>query len=186
MSAPILSDLEKNPFISVRRMPLDVAIAYDGIDAALQAVDVINALKPRARAGAAIARVSVWWFKALEDAEQLRTATAAAVEADVLVVAANMGVELPRNVRAWLRESLAKSRRLKVAVVALLGGEDRRNRSGSPRFRSVQRIAGEAGALFFAPTSAPNSAVCGLRAEKLGQRKPSSVALGATDVMPYR
>lgn len=170
MSALILSDLEKAPIISARRMSLDVAIAYDGIVAAQQAVDVIDALRSRGPAGAAIARVSVWWFNVFEDAEQLRAATAAAKEADVLVVAANMGVELPGSVRAWLRESLAKSRRLKVAVVALMGGEDRPNRSGSPRFRSVQRIAGEAGALFFAPFQRRNPAAVGPRVERLGLR----------------
>jgi len=152
MNAPIMPRLEKRPLIAAGRKPVDVVITYDGIAAAQQAIDAMGALNSRRPAGAAAVRVSAWWFRFLEDAEQMKRATAAAMEADVLLVAANIGVDLPSVVKGWLQESLSKNRRFGVAVVALLGEANRRDKPDSPRFRVVQRIAREAGALFVAPS----------------------------------
>jgi hypothetical protein len=139
--------LERLAPLVAGRASLDVVVAYDGIAAAQQAVDVIAALKSHFPAGDVVLRVSSWWFRFLQDAAQLTKATAAATEADVLVVAANRGTELPASVNAWLDKSLAKNRKFDVAVVALVGPDQSR----SARFRTMQRTARAAGALFLTP-----------------------------------
>jgi len=153
MNAPIHPHFERHSLIAAGRKSLNVVIAYDGIAAAQQAVDALDALKLRVPDGAVTVRISTWWFGFLEDAEKLKKATAAAIEADVLVIAANIGLELPSSVKAWLQESLAKNRKSDVAVVALPGKRDRKDKPDPPHIQVVQRIAREAGALFFAPFS---------------------------------
>jgi len=139
--------------IAAGRAPRNVVIAYDSIIAAQQAMDAMDALNPRKSPGAKFVRVSTWWFRFLEDAALLDKATAAAVEADILVIAANIGVGLSESVKFWLCASLANNHRSGLTVVALLGEEDRQDRLDSPRFQFVQRIAKEAGAYFLSPFS---------------------------------
>ena len=181
MNASIIPRLEKRAQIAGGRAPVDLVITYDGIAAAQEAIDAVDALKSRRPAGAVVVRVSAWWFRFLEDAEQLRKATAAAIEADVLLVAANIGAELPCSVKGWLQESLSRNRRFGVAVVALLGEANRRDKPDSPRFRVVQQIARESGALFFSPFSPPADAVDQLERRNWGHRSRSLDAVPHND-----
>jgi len=187
MNASIIPRLEKCPLVVAGRAPVDVVITYDGIAAAQQAIDAMAALKPRRPASAVVVRVSTWWFRFLEDAEQMEKATAAAIEADVLLVAANMGVDLPCNVEGWLQESLSKNRKPGVAVVALLGEANHRDRPDSPRFLVVQRIAREAGALFFAPSPTTDAVVDRMERRNRGRRShswlPAAPFEGSSDLI---
>jgi hypothetical protein len=144
---------DKRSSMAPGRAAIDVVIAYDGIGAALKALDTLTSLNLPESAGAVMLRVSTWCFRFFEDMVQWNKATAAAAEADLLVIAAINGVDLPRSVKAWLRRGLAQNRRSGVTVVALLGDEDRENSPKSARFRFVQRTTRHSGARLIAPSS---------------------------------
>jgi hypothetical protein len=153
MSASSFELPDKRSPNATGRAALDVVIAYDGIAAALKALDTLASLHLPESAGAVMLRASTWCFRFLEDMVQWNKATAAAAEADLLVIAAVNGVDLPRPVKTWLRTGLARNQRSGVTVVALLGDEDREENPKSGRFRFVQQTTRHSGARFIAPSS---------------------------------
>ena len=151
MHVPVPALFEQHPFLASRRAPINVVVAYDGMAAAQNALDAIESLKRRDPPHALIIRVSTWCFRFLEDAGPLGRATAAAIEADVLVIAAGIESGLPQSVKGWLKASLAKNRKPDVSVVALLGRESGEDAPDSPRFQVVRRIARASGARLCLP-----------------------------------
>lgn len=151
MIVPMLAPFDQNPFAVARRSPVNVVVAYDGIAAAQNALDAIDSMKRRDPPASLIVHVSTWWFHLLDKPGPLSSATAAAIEADVLVISASIHARLPKSVKAWLQESLAKNRRSDVSVVALLGEEHRDSMPDSPRFQILQRIARASGARLCLP-----------------------------------
>lgn len=130
---------------------LNVVLAYENLAAALRASDALAVLT-RKEPDALAVKLSPWSFASLAE-PLLRAQAVSHVEcAHLLVIAAcSAAPKLSVTIEAWLRSCLAQPREERLGVAALFhhsGGPDDAN---SPRLRSVQRIAQEAGCAFFAP-----------------------------------
>jgi hypothetical protein len=88
----------------------------------------------------------------LEDPRLCAQAAPYAEHAHLIVIAACGAVpRLSAAIEAWLRTCLAQSHEGHLAVAALFHCRAGPDDANSPRLRSVQRIAREAGCEFFAP-----------------------------------
>ena len=95
-------------------------------------------------------QVQPWRFDLLEYPDWAASASADSLKADLFVVAASHGSDLPVHVRNWVSSCLQK-RGGGGALVALLGAERRVDPDDSPRLRFLQNAARDAGLDFFAP-----------------------------------
>jgi hypothetical protein len=96
-------------------------------------------------------RPQAWRFALLEDPAWYALAMADVVNADMLIIAASSGNELPAAVERWIKMCLARKRGSSAAVVALFGTAQDTDSPHSARFQFVQSAANAAGLDFFAP-----------------------------------
>lgn len=130
---------------------MTVILAYENIAAAMWAAETITALLRRIPDGPE-PHLSPWSFSTLEDPEYRAHAMAAAVEADLIVIATSSVLRLlPLSVESWLGKCLTGRHNATTAVAAFFGRADLPDRVDSPRLQTVQRLAKEAGCAFFAP-----------------------------------
>ena len=150
ISSPTASLVGLDAF-SVTPTDLNVFLAYENLAAALRASESLAVLSRKDCDGLAL-KLSPWSFAALAE-PQWRAQAATHVECVHLIVIAaySAGARLPVAIEAWLQTCLAAVREDDLAVAALLHGSDGPDGAQSPRLRSVQRIAQEAGCAFFAP-----------------------------------
>lgn len=130
---------------------LHVFLAYENLAAALRASETLAVLGRREPDGLAV-QLSPWSFSALEDPQLCAQAAPYAERAHLIVIAACGAVpRLSAAIEVWLRTCLVQSHEGHLAVAALFHCRDGPDDASSPRLRSVQRIAREAGCEFFAP-----------------------------------
>lgn len=144
------------PFLGVETLAatptdLHVFLAYENLASALHASESLAVLT-RKEPDALAVKLSPWSFAALAEPQWRAQAAPHVEHAHLLVIAAwSAAPKLSATIEAWLRSCLVQPREQCLAVAALFytsGGPDD---ADSPRLRSVQRIAQEAGCAFFAP-----------------------------------
>lgn len=144
------------PFLGVETLvatptDLHVFLAYENLAAALHASESLTVLSRKDPDGL-VMKLSPWSFTTLADPQWHAQAGAYVERSHLLVIAAwSAAPKLSITIEAWLRSCLVQPREQCLAVAALFhtgGGPDD---ADSPRLRSVQRIAHEAGCAFFAP-----------------------------------
>ncbi len=90
-------------------------------------------------------------FLKLEDSRYRDSATAVAIQADLILIATSSGrTLLPEFVESWLEECLQAQSSAISTVATLFSSSGRPDPSDSPRLQVVQRIANKAGRGFFA------------------------------------
>lgn len=130
---------------------LHIFLAYENLAAALRASEALAVLRRREPDGLTV-QLSPWSFSALEDPQLCAQAAPYVGRAHLIVIAACGAVpRLSATIEVWLRACLAQSHEDHLAVAALFHCRDGPDDANSPRLRSVQRIAYEAGCAFFAP-----------------------------------
>ena len=130
---------------------LHVLLAYENLAAALRATEMLATLSRKDPDGLAV-QLSPWSFAALENSDWRAQAVPYAARAHLIVIAACGAVpRLSAAIEDWLQTCLAQPREDHLAVAALFHRHDRPDGGDSPRLRSVQRLAHEAGCAFFAP-----------------------------------
>ena len=129
----------------------NVIIAYENLSAALWAAEILPRLLRQILDGPKL-RVTSWSFSNLENQEHREKATAAAGEADLIVIASSHGSRpLPEAVESWLEKCRFERRNANAAVAALSGRAHLPDSADAPRRQTVQRLAKETGCEFFAP-----------------------------------
>lgn len=148
--APLLQ-----PFIessqSDQEQAFRVFIAYENMGAGQRAMQVFSNLA-QDHQGDFTFWPRPWRFDLLADPYWREAATADARTADLLIIAAGAGPDLPAAVRNWLEQCLAE-RRNGGGVVALFGAEGKMDTIDSPRLRFLRQAAEKADLDFFAPAT---------------------------------
>ncbi len=148
---PPTVDLDRADAPSDAAVDLNVFLAYENLAAALRAAEMLAALGRKDPAGLAV-QLSPWSFAALEDPQWSAQAAPYAARAHLIVIAAFGAVpRLSAVIEGWLQTCLAQPRDDSLAVAAFFHRHDGPDAGDSPRLRSVQRLAHEAGCAFFAP-----------------------------------
>lgn len=130
---------------------LNVFLAYENLAAALHASESLAVLSRRDSDGLVV-KLSPWSFATLAEPQWRAQAAPHVERAHLLVIAAwSAAPKLSVTIEMWLRSCLAQPREQCLAIAALLQNDDKPDDADSPRLRSVQRIAQEAGCAFFAP-----------------------------------
>jgi hypothetical protein len=143
---------------------INIVVAYDNLSAALWAAEALGSVRAQLPAGAE-SRLSPWSFATMENPAYSAEATAAAVKADLIVLAISTPVSrLPIPAETWLRTCLAGRRKAKTAVAAVFGCPGSMDGADSLRLQTVQRLAADHGCEFFAPGVA--AAAWGARARR--------------------
>jgi hypothetical protein len=133
-----------------------VFIAYENRPAGQRAMQLFANLAQEHEANANF-WLRPWRFDLLAEPEWHESATADARAADLLIIAAGAGPDLPTAVRNWLEHCLAE-RRNGGGVVALFGAEGEMDPIDSPRLRFLRQAAEKASLDFFAPSAASDGA----------------------------
>jgi len=150
MSSPA-APLEGAEPLPAASTDLNVFLAYENLAAALRASDVLAVLTRKELDGLAV-KLSPWSFATLAEPQWRAQAAPYVERAHLLVIAAcSPAPTLSVTIEAWLRLCLAQPREECLAVAALFHHSGGPDDASSPRVRSVQRIAQEAGCAFFAP-----------------------------------
>jgi len=137
--------------LSVAAVDLCVFLAYENLSVALQAADLLDALKRKVSADVAL-HLSPWSFATLEAPEWRSRAMANVRRAHLIIIAASGSVRwFSPAMENWLKTCLRQSRENRPAVAAFLVRDDRLDFAETPRLRAVQRHAQEAGCAFIAP-----------------------------------
>jgi len=130
---------------------LKIILAYENLSAALWAAETFTGLLRKSPEGADT-QLLPWSFATLSNPADQAQATAAAAQADLIVIAPSSSFRLlPGFVESWLKKCLSVPRRTNTAVAALLRSAHRPEAPDSQRLRAVKRLAEEAGCRFFAP-----------------------------------
>ena len=130
---------------------INVFLAYENLTSALHASESLAALSRRDPDGLMV-KLSPWSFATLAEPQWRAQAAPCVERAHLLVIAAwGKAPTLSVTIETWLRSCLAQPREQCLAVAALFHHGDGPDAPNSPRLRSVQRIAQEAGYAFFAP-----------------------------------
>lgn len=144
-SFPGIETLAANP------TDLHVFLAYENLAAALHASESLTVLSRKDPDGLVV-KLSPWSFATLVEPQWRAQAGPHVERAHLLVIAAwSAAPKLSVTIEAWLRSCLARPRAQSLAVAALFHHGEGPDGANSPRLRSVQRIAQEAGCAFFAP-----------------------------------
>lgn len=131
---------------------MTVVLAYENLSAALWASETLAGLI-RQVPDEPPPRLLPWNFSTLGIPEHCAEATAAALRADLIVIATSSAPRLlPESIESWLGKCLADRPGGKAAVAALFRRADLPDRDDSPRLQTVQRLAREAGCEFFSPS----------------------------------
>ena len=129
---------------SASKETFKIAIAYETLAAAVQARELAD-------------RVSIcmdadcdpWPFELLEVAHVRNLALPAAATADLIIVAARGGTDLPAGVKDWLESGLRQRESGPVALVALVEEDWAKSTSLPPLCAYLQPIAEKRNASFF-------------------------------------
>jgi len=129
---------------------LDVVIACDSYNAGQRAVRLLDNLACRAADGLSFAQ-RVWPFEMLAKTIWRTVAAHEAVEAAILIVAADSARPLSPSMRHWAEDVIQRKRGTSGAVIALLGPEDAPGPDATGRVETLRSLAQQAGLDFFAP-----------------------------------
>lgn len=130
---------------------LRVVLAYENLSAALDAAETLTMLSRKERDGLRL-RLSPWSYAALGEPRCRAMALRDVGRADLVVVASRSTPHaLSAMVESWLKTCLGRRGEPRLAIAALFGCDDHRDGTDSPRLQAVQRLAKEAGCVFFAP-----------------------------------
>jgi hypothetical protein len=132
---------------------LNVILAYENLSAALWAMETLTELLQQ-MSNRAEPRFSAWNFAKLRSAHYCAEATAAALGADLIMIAvANRETLLPSSVKSWLGRCLFHRCNANQAIAALYGRANFYERRPSPHSREIQSPASDPGCEFFAHCS---------------------------------
>lgn len=130
---------------------LHVFLAYQNLASALRATEALTALSRKDPDGVMV-HLSPWSFATLENPQGRALAVNDMERAHLIVIAAWGAIpRLSTTIEDWLRACLAQRPENHSAVAAFFGRDDHPDGADSPRVRSVQRLAQEAGCAFFGP-----------------------------------
>jgi len=163
-----------------------VFIAYENMNAGRRAMDVFSNLA-QDHQGDFTFWPRPWRFDLLADPEWREVAAADARTADLLIIAAGTGPDLPAAVRNWLEQCLTE-RRNGGGVVALFGAEGEMDAIDSPRLRFLRQAAEKADLDFFAPSPASDGAGAKTMSARQDHQAAESVAnrhRGVNDRAPH-
>ncbi len=127
-----------------------VVIIYDDLPAGKRAMDMLSGVAHQS-SGSIPLHPSLWRFDMLEDQDWQAAATAEAIRAGMVVIAASGKGALPTAVRDWVQGCLQPGAIAPGALVALLGPADDTDSADSPRIQFLRNVAEAAGFSFFAP-----------------------------------
>lgn len=130
--------------------PFNLVIAYDSVAAGQRAMRLFSYLG-REHGDVLKFQTQPWRFDLLADPDWCQFAALDAIKADLLIISASSGSDLPVAVRSWISACLARKRGTHAAVVALFGTEEEMDTADSSRLQFVRMAAKEAGLDFFAP-----------------------------------
>ena len=128
----------------------NVLIAYDDAPAGQRAMNILDNVDHRLDEPMNWYPL-LWRFDLLEDPEWRVLATADALRADLLIIAASSQSDLPASVQDWIKDCLTQKHGTAAAVVALLGSAENLDEPDSPRIQFIKSAAARAGLDFFAP-----------------------------------
>lgn len=127
---------------------LHVAIAYEGIPAAVHAVDLLNGIVQQASPAPKL-HLYPWNFGMLGHPLLRARSEAEGAKADLIILGfIGRRAPLAIPVEAWLRTCLGGGHATQPAVAALFPGGGRTAMAMSPRLRKVRQIARESGCTF--------------------------------------
>ena len=120
-----------------------IMIAYEDLPLAIQAMGISERV-----AFQFDAKVDVWPFELLDLRRVREHAISMAATADMIIIAARSGLELPRGVKRWIEKGLRQKGKNPGSLVALLDHDP--NLSNKPPLRTyLERTAGQGNVEFF-------------------------------------
>lgn len=120
--------------------PILPVVAYEDIRAREHAIRVFKQMVPQLN-GAWEFDYSWWRFDYLKDATLADLAASDAIQADVVIVAANPEGDFPEALTEWIESWASRKTNLPSALVGLLGEADDPRRLTSPRHASLRAYA---------------------------------------------
>ena len=99
--------------------PISISIIYEDAKSRAQAAKLCKRMANKLKTDFRF-RLKWWHFKLLRDSKTARAATVATAGADVVIVSACAGRELPRKVKDWMQASLSRRKLPDGALVALI------------------------------------------------------------------
>ncbi|HMJ89102.1 MAG TPA: hypothetical protein VK530_04765 [Candidatus Acidoferrum sp.] len=161
--------------------PLVIAIFYHDVASASRAVDLVNRVR-RNFADELPAKTHLWNFDVLRLDEVARQAALLTAGADLLVVAAHHGDELPGEVKRCLENAVALRDGEEIAIVALLD-------AAAPHVRSsvcdyLKELCRTTEGCFFSTETLPLDG-CPLTPERIHERAEANSSV-LDGIMHYR
>jgi len=130
---------------------LDVVIACDSSNAGQRAIGLLDELARRAVDGLSFIP-RLWPFELLAKTVWRTVATHEAVDAAILIVAADSAQPFPPSIRHWTEGVIQRKRGTPGAVIALLGPEGTSDPAATRRVEELRSLARQAGLDFFVPS----------------------------------
>jgi hypothetical protein len=132
--------------------PWKVFIAYENVQTGQEALRILGSVGRRLEAPE-LSYPALWRFDLLEDPNWRDSATADALQADLIVISGSSGRELSASVQDWLHACLAQKCGSAAGVLAMFGSADHPEAPDSPRIQFLESAVNEAGLDFFAPSN---------------------------------
>jgi len=123
--------------------PISISIIYEDAKSRAQAAKLCKRMANKLKTDFRF-RLKWWHFKLLRDSKTARAATAATARADVVIVSARAGRELPRKVKDWMQTSLSRRKLPDGALVALIRMAEDLKRGATPVHNFLGAIARQA------------------------------------------
>jgi hypothetical protein len=141
---------------------LQVFIAYGDPAAGVRAIHVLANLG-KGLGDTIEFRPTPWSFELLVNSHWHETAESAAVQADILIIAAS-ATATSMAVQQWIETVLLRKKGMDSAIVALFGSDELPAVFSSSSLNAIRSAAQRAGLAFFAPSaeSAPGKPMAGL------------------------
>src|SRR5207249_6114545 len=126
--------------ITEKTHPFKIAIAYKGCAAGFRAWAMADALGSELKPDLEIVS-DLWEFALMADPQLRGCATADAAQADMAVISAGGGAEMPAHVKKWIEAWLGRKKDRPAALVALLDQEANLSGAALPLCSRLRRVA---------------------------------------------
>jgi hypothetical protein len=147
-----MPSLNPNQTEMSRKPSFNVVIVYDDFYSALRAQELAGRMAAELEP-VFVMRTEVWNFSLVTHPDLCDRAAKDAIEADMIIISASEGDDLPCSVKGWMQSWLPQKRGGLAVLVALVGRPAGRAASGSPPAAlSLRQMAKAGGMDFFCRT----------------------------------
>jgi hypothetical protein len=137
-----------------RKPSFNVVIVYDDFYSALRAQELAGRMATELEP-VFVLRTEVWNFELATDPDLCDRAAKDAIEADMVIISASTGEDLPSSVKGWMQSWIPQKRGGLAALVALVNWPAGRGAETPPAAASLRQMAKAGGMDFFCRAARP-------------------------------